>query len=242
MRTRGIAIVVAALGVAAAARAQSTGGQSTGDGSDRRDDRPRREERRERSSVEREPAGRDASRPQDARSQAAGAQQGRPARMEDEFKVLLDRSIFARTGTAASAARAATTSTAPAAPPPLSPEQAVVFRGVLAQDNEYIAFAENLNTAQLMILRTGDDVARGKIVAITLDTMAYGTGGDIKVVHVGHNLVGELVSPVLASGGAPTTGPAGTPGTSARPPTATPSSPEQAAILERLRQRRNSGQ
>ena len=211
---------VVALGIAVAAQAQSSRAGAGPDGEDRRYGS----------------AERDAAKPQ-----TAGAAQGRPARMEDDFKVLLERSIFARTGTAAAAARPASTSTAPAAPPPLSPEQSVVFVGVLAQDNEYIAFAENQNTRQLMVLRTGDDVARGKIVAITLDTMAYGTGGNIKIVQLGQNLAGELVSSVLDSGGSPTTGPAGAPGSAPRPPSP-PSSPEQAAILERLRQRRNSGQ
>lgn len=229
MRTCWIPMIVVALAVAGAAQAQSSR-----DGGDGRDDNGRGGGRRgDRSTVERESARPDAATPQ---------AQGRPARMEDEFKVLLERSIFARTGRAVENRPPTTTTTAPAAPPPMSPEQAVLFVGVLAQDNEYVAFAENQNTNQLMALRTGDDVARGRIVAITLDTLAYGTGGNIKVIHLGHNLAGELVAPMIAAGGSPTTGPAGTPATTGRPSSTPPSSPEQAAILERLRQRRNSGQ
>ena len=155
--------------------------------------------------------------------------------MEDKYGILLRRSIFARSGIAQRIDRPpATTSTAPSAPP-LSPEQAVLFVGVIAQDEEYVAFAENQVTHQLMVLRTGDDVARGKVVAITLDTLAYGTGGTIKQVPIGHNLAGELVASSLASGAATAGSPTSAPSTAGM-------TPEQAAVMERLRQRRLSGQ
>lgn len=152
--------------------------------------------------------------------------------MEDQFKVLLERSIFARSGIARSVERPAT-STAPSAPP-LTPEQAVVFVGVLAQDNESVAFAENQVTRQLMVLRTGDDVARGKVVEITLDTLAYGSGGQIKVVHLGQNLAGELAPASAFAGTTSTTAPAGTPGSTSSGPLS--------AVEERLRQRRLRGE
>lgn len=152
--------------------------------------------------------------------------------MEDEFKVLLERSIFAKSGSAARVGGPPATATAPAAPP-LSPEQIVVFVGVLAQDDEYVAFAENQQTRQLMILRTGDDVARGKVVAITLDTIAYGVGGTIKDIHLGQNLAGELASTSFASGAAPTTGPAG-----AAPKPSGPLSAIEEQMRARARQQR----
>ena len=160
---------------------------------------------------------------------------GSTGRMEDQYKVLLERSIFARSGIARNVERPATTSTAPSAPQ-LSPEQAVVFVGVLVQDGEYVAFAENQVTQQLMLLRTGDDVARGKVVGITLDTIAYGSGGQIKVVHLGQNLAGELAqTSSFAAGASPSTAPAGTSGTP------TPSGPASAFEV-RLRQRRLRGE
>ena len=194
-----------------------------------------RRERRDRTDrgVERESPG---TRP--AGAGAAPSAPGRPAGMEDEFKVLLDRSIFARTGTAAAVARpATTTSTAPSAPQ-LSPEQAVVFVGVIAQDEEYVAFAENQVSHQIMILRNGDDVARGKVVAITLDTIAYGTGGSIKEVHLGQNLAGEVVAGAFSSGGYTSTSPSA--GAGGSPPPGT--TPEQAAIMERLKAKRARGE
>ena len=162
----------------------------------------------------------------------------RSGAMADEYGVLLQRSIFARSGIARDVAPP-TTTTAPTRPP-LSPEQQVVFVGVLVQDNEYVAFAENQTTRQLMILRTGDDVARGKVVAITLDTIAYGAGGQIKVVHLGQNLAGELASTSFASGS--TTGSTTAPSGTSSPSSTAGMTADQAAVLERLRQRRQRGE
>ena len=176
--------------------------------------------------------------------QAGSSAPARAARMEDRYKLLLERSIFARSGAARAAERPSTTSTAPAVKP-LSPEQTIVFIGVLAQDNEYVAFAENRSNNQLMILRTGDDIAKGKVVGITLDTMAYGAAGAIKEVHLGQNLAGEVVAPGYAgaAGGAAATGVPGaataTPGASA-PGAAVP--PGMESVAEKMRQRRLRGE
>jgi hypothetical protein len=164
----------------------------------------------------------------------------RSGAMPDEYGVLLQRSIFARSGIARDVAPP-TTTTAPTRPP-LSPEQQVVFVGVLVQDNEYVAFAENQTTRQLMILRTGDDVARGKVVAITLDTIAYGANGQIKVVHLGQNLAGELASTSFASGSGSTAGSTTAPSGTSSPSSTAGMTSDQAAVLERLRQRRQRGE
>jgi hypothetical protein len=180
-----------------------------------------------------------------AASQAAASSQpaGGPGattrpggRMEDQYAVLLNRSIFARSGLAVNNRPPDTNRTTTA--PVLSPEQAVVFVGVIAQDDEFVAFAENQTTRQLMVLRSGDDVAHGKVVAITLDTLAYGTGGAIKYVHLGQNLAGELVSGDVLGGA---TG-GGSSSTSPSAPSTAGMTPEQAAVIERLRKRRESGQ
>jgi hypothetical protein len=174
-----------------------------------------------------------------ASSQPAGTSGAttRPGgRMEDQYAILLNRSIFSRTGDARRTDRPPETNRTTA--PVFSPEQAVVFVGVIAQDDEFIAFAENQVTHQLMVLRSGDDVAHGKVVAITLDTLAYGTSGAIKYVHLGQNLAGEMVSGDLLGGA---TGGSGSSSASSAPSTAG-MTPEQQAVMERLRKRRESGQ
>ena len=179
------------------------------------------------------------SRSTDASSQPTtgpGAQTRPSSRMDDQYAILLNRSIFNRTGLATPAGgRGPDTNTRPSTPV-LSPEQAVVFVGVIAQDDEFIAFAENQTTHQLMVLRAGDDVAHGKVMGISLDTLAYGASGAIKEVHLGQNLAGELVSGAL-TGGSTTTA-----SSSSSPPSTAGMTPEQAAVMERLRKRRESGQ
>jgi hypothetical protein len=169
------------------------------------------------------------------RTSGATTRPGGP--MDDQYAVLLNRSIFARSGRSADV-RAPDTAATRTTQPVLSPEQAVVFVGVIAADDEFVAYAENQVSHQLMVLRAGDDVAHGKVVAITLDTLAYGTGGAIKEVHLGQNLAGELVSGDLVGGA---TGGGSSTSTSSAPSTAG-MTPEQAAIIERLRKRRESGQ
>ena len=167
----------------------------------------------------------------------------RSTRMEDRYPVLLERSIFAKSGAARAAERPPATSTAPAVKP-LSPEQTIVFIGVLAQDHEYVAFAENRSNNQLMILRTGDDVAGGKVVGITLDTMAYGAGGAIKEVHLGQNLAGEVVAPGYAAGGGAAAAPVPA-GATATPGASPPSAavpPGMESVAEKMRQRRLRGE
>lgn len=164
-----------------------------------------------------------------------GAQTRPLSRMDDQYAVLLQRSIFDRRGIAAPAGGTQPATTSRSSSPVLSPEQAVVFVGVIAQDDEFIAFAENQTTHQLMVLRAGDDVAHGKVMGISLDTLAYGTSGAIKEVHLGHNLAGEVVSGAL-TGGSTTTA------SSSSPPSTAGMTPEQAAVMERLRKRRESGQ
>jgi hypothetical protein len=178
------------------------------------------------------------SRSTDASSQPTtgpGAQTRPSSRMDDQYAILLNRSIFNRTGLATPAGGRGPDTTSRPSTPVLSPEQAVVFVGVIAQDDEFIAFAENQTTHQLMVLRAGDDVAHGKVMGISLDTLAYGTSGAIKEVHLGHNLAGELVSGSL-TGGSTTTA------SSSSPPSTAGMTPEQAAIIERLRKKRESGQ
>jgi hypothetical protein len=157
---------------------------------------------------------------------------GDAAEMDPKFRVLLERSIFAKSG---SAARSAEPSTAPATQraPTLSPEQSVVLIGVLAQDGEFVAFTENRSTGQIGTLRTGDDVAGGKVAAITLDTLAYAAGGTVREISLGQNLTGETVATGLTTAATQSTSPGAAPG--AAPSTL---SPEQQAVMERLRARR----
>jgi hypothetical protein len=160
----------------------------------------------------------------------ASAADERAAPMDRSFEVLLQKSIFSRDRSRGSSQ---TQPTAPATTARvLSPEQSVVFRGVLCPDEEYVAFIENVQTKQINIVKTGDEVARGRVAGITLDTLAYDAGGKVHQIRLGHNLAGETSGSGDAytgsSSSAPTTGAA----------SSGPVDPSQAAMIERLRQKR----
>jgi hypothetical protein len=168
------------------------------------------------------------------------AAQERPAPMDRSYDILLRRSIFSK-DRARPDPRLATTAPATRASAPLSPEQSVVFRGVLCPDEEYVAFIENIQTGQMNIVKTGDEIARGRVAGITLDTLQYDSGGKVHPIQLGQNLAGELAASGSGTGGsggmfstAPSSGISGA-------TTAPPSDPAQAAVLERLRQRRLEG-
>ena len=162
---------------------------------------------------------------------ASGADE-RGAPMDRSFEVLLQKSIFARdrsrgtqrTGTTVPASTARV----------LTPEQSVVFRGVLCPDEEYVAFIEHVQTRQISIVKTGDEIARGRVAGITLDTLAYDAGGKVQQIHLGQNLAGETggSGDAYTGGYTSSSSGAGDAGTSG------PVDPAQAAIIERLKQRK----
>jgi hypothetical protein len=153
--------------------------------------------------------------------------------MPEKYAVLLERSIFARGGAAARSTQPSTTQSAPAGPV-LSPQQQVVLLGVMCPDEQFVAFAENRQSQQVLILHQGDAVAGGRIAAITLDSVTFVLGDKVAEIKVGQNLAGEIVAPGLASAGGSTAGATSTP--------TPPASPAEAAILEKLRAaRRQSG-
>ena len=159
-----------------------------------------------------------------------------PPPMDKAFTVLLERSIFSKDGRSRSARPV---STAPSSQPyvrPLTPEQANVFRGVLCPDEEYVAFIENIQNGQVNVLKAGDEIAGGRIAAITLDTMNFAAAGKLHEIRLGQNLAGEMPSATTMPTGSFTGSYAGT--TSPSSSTSTPSDPKQAAILEAMRQKR----
>ena len=171
--------------------------------------------------------------------------QDRPAPMEKSYTVLLERSIFSRDGRSRSNPRLPSTTQAAPAVKPLTPQQASVFRGVLCPDGEYVAFIQNVQTDQVSVLKEGDEIAGGRIAAITLDSLNFATGGKDHEIRIGQNLAGETVAITssTSSGSGSTAGLVGAGSSSTSTSTQSkPSDPAQAAILERLRQRRNSGQ
>ena len=177
---------------------------------------------------------------------APAAAQDRAAPMDKSFEVLTQKSIFSRDRARASGA-GANAQTRPVRV--LSPEQSVAFRGVLCPDEEYVAFIENVQTGQISVVKAGDELARGRVAAITLDTLAYDADGKVLKIQLGQDLTGEIAAPTggsYSTGGTGSTGgsTAGAAGgsTAGGAATATPAPPvgdaSQQAVIERMRQKR----
>ena len=172
--------------------------------------------------------------------------------MDPAFDVLLKKSIFSRDRSRGSAPPATGPATGARV---LSPEQSVAFRGVLCPDEEYVAFMENIQTGQITIVKTGDEIGKGRVAGITLDTLSYDADGKVRPIKLGQDLTGETAATgggvmvmsdpsrggtVAGTGtGTGATAPGGTPAApGAGSPGAAPSSPGAAAMIEKMRQRR----
>jgi hypothetical protein len=132
----------------------------------------------------------------------------------ERYQVLVQRNVFAKDrGRAREEAKAGATS---------KPEADTVLTGILEKDGELIAFLENRKTKAVQVARKDDPVARGRIGAISLDSIEYLCDGASVRVEVGKSLEGGAAEPArpAATGSGADSG-----------------STETNAILERLRKR-----
>ena len=148
--------------------------------------------------------------------------------MSRDYLVLTNRSIFKK-GMQTVDPFAPTT---PPSPPPPSiytvQESALEFNGATRADENRAAFFENTSTHEVLTRHAGDFIARGKIVAITLDSIDYQVNGRTTTILLGQTLDGED-GPSMAS--APSIS------MSSTQPAGVFTGP-QAAMLEQLRQKR----
>ena len=118
------------------------------------------------------------------------------------YQVLMVRSIFRRDGKGGP-------TTTPAPPPgPPGMEAKLAFRGSALRDGRFTAFIEEMGGSKIQRVNEGEQLASGRIAAITLDQLTYEAGGKVTQVRVGHTLAGTVVPPTSR----PATAPAGPPG------------------------------
>ncbi len=163
---------------------------------------------------------------------SSGAEGGRAPASWDNYKVVVERNIFHRDRT-----RVSKTVLAPADEPAPRAERYVVLTGIAQQDNEHIAFLEDIRTGVTAKARIGDSIAQGQLMSITLDYIEYESNGNIAKIEVGENLEGGVSAPATPLDLSEDAG------TFEVSSAETPAAGEtaggaEAAILERLRQRR----
>lgn len=175
-----------------------------------------------------------------------------PARQEgswDRYRILTERNVFRRDRRVY---REPTTR--PSQSYTYDSDSTVVLTGIARSDGQFVAFFEDTRTGAVSRVGLGEDVGKGRAVAISLDHVKYDHGGKVSRVPIGLSLAGTE-RPVLVRGSSPTpalasTQPVGEP--SSRPagpvgpititvPARTPGQPTGADvddILERMRLRR----
>jgi len=149
----------------------------------------------------------------------------------DRYRVLVDRNIFARDrGRSWPPA-----STGGTYRPQFASQGRYVLTGVALHDDMAVAFVEDTTARTTGRYRVGDSLAAGKVRSILIDAIEYETNGAVVQVKLGATL----------AGGEATALPAASTPAQASPAAATSSSAGtaaglegEAAILERLRQRR----
>lgn len=152
------------------------------------------------------------------------------------FGIILKRNIFSRQRRAPAPVREREERPAPPAP---NPESYYVLRGVVQENDDFIAFIEDTQTGTVLKLRRGDPVARGAIKTLTLDGLEYQMEDKTMVIRMGLDLEGGhgglTSTQMLDLGAMPASSTTGQPAQT-RP--ATPPSGAEADVLKRLMEQR----
>ena len=165
---------------------------------------------------------------------ASGTEPAQRPASQDDYKLVVTRNIFVRERGSRRADDASQRTPAPAS----RPERYIALRGIVSEGAEFVAFLEDVRTGATSVLRTGDAIASARLSTITRDYIECESDDGTRRVEVGQTLEGEASSPVALHELTEALGSAGPP--SAETSSGATSVAEDAAVLERLRQRRQS--
>lgn len=150
----------------------------------------------------------------------------------DEYGVISERNMFVK-DRVRGRGDGEGSSTQPTTRPteaPLTPEESYILRGVVYENDAFLAYFENLNTSRIEAVSIGSELAQVRIVDIALDAVELNKDGQTQWISIGRDLRGSparAYSATAGTGAAPATGTA--------PSTADPGT---LSLEERLRQRR----
>ena len=165
-----------------------------------------------------------------------GNEQPDPENSWGIYKIIVERNMFSRQRRSRTN-RPRIQRQVPVAPPAPDPESYVILKGVVQEDGEFIAFLEDTQSGQILRVRQGDSVVRGKIKSLNLDSIEYEFEDKTTTVTMGLNLQGGREGSTFAgmyelSQTYPSTSEEGTSESSAPP------SEDEAEILRQLMERR----
>jgi hypothetical protein len=104
----------------------------------------------------------------------------------DKYEVIMERNMFSRQR--GYRRRREDETPREAAMP--NPESYFKFNGVVQEDGTFIAFVEDTRSNTVLRLRQGDQVARGIIKALTLDSLVYEFAEKTNTIQLGYDLEG----------------------------------------------------
>ncbi len=118
---------------------------------------------------------------------ALSAERGDDAQFWDNYRVLVEQNIFSRQRGQA----LRRDDSKPKEPPAPAPESYFVLKGIVRQNEEYVAFLEDTRMGETIRARAGDSIATGRLKSLTLDNIEFEMGTDTIEVRIGDNLQGK---------------------------------------------------
>jgi len=132
----------------------------------------------------------------DARPATGGGRDATPQQDPwEKYRIILDRNIFSRQR---GPVRKAGDGREPNDVVVPNPESHFVLKGIVQQDNEFIAFVEDTQAGTVLRLRQDGRVARGVLKALDLDGIEYQLEDRTTTIKLGYDLEGRL-GPVTTS-------------------------------------------
>ena len=123
--------------------------------------------------------------------------QGAVAQKKDgweKYQIILQRNIFSRQrGPRIDLSRRRQIG----APPVPNPESYHILKGIVEENGVFIAFIENTQRSQIIKVREGDSVARGKVTTFSLDSIEYHFEDRKITIATGYDLEGGKVTTTL---------------------------------------------
>lgn len=105
----------------------------------------------------------------------------------DDYRVLVEQNIFSRQ-------RGRSLRKDESKPKEIeapAPESYFVLKGIVRQNEEYVAFLENTRAGETIRARIGDSIARGRLKSLTLDNIEFELDANTIKIEIGDNLRGK---------------------------------------------------
>jgi hypothetical protein len=118
-----------------------------------------------------------------------------------------------------------------------NPESYFLLKGVVQENDTFIAFVENTQGGGVLRLHAGDRVARGTIKALSLDSIEYELESQTITIKLGYDLEGRYGTTVT-TGELPDLSELPAPAVPQQPAQTPPPSGDEAEILRRLMEQR----